>query len=191
MTEKELSVRESEIGDLEKIVDYFLNSDKDYLFGMGVDSKKLPSREEWLNILSSDLHLSPGTKKFYYITWLLDNKPVGHSNINKIVFGEEAYMHLHLWQSEKRQKGTGSSLLKMTLPYYFNKFKLKTLYCEPSALNPAPNNTLKKLGFDFIKSYDTIPGWINFYQTVNRWSMPKEKFSLLYSAWYQNDKQMK
>jgi RimJ/RimL family protein N-acetyltransferase len=184
VTEEQLSVRESEIGDMEKIVAYFLNSDKDFLFGMGVDTKKLPSREEWLNILSSDFHLPPDKKKFYYIIWLLDNKPVGHSNINKIVFGEEAYTHLHLWQSKKRQKGAGSNFLKMTLPYYFNNFKLKTLYCEPSALNPAPNNTLKKLGFDFIKSYDTIPGWINFYQAVNRWSMTREKFSLLYSASY-------
>jgi RimJ/RimL family protein N-acetyltransferase len=180
VTEGQLSVRESETGDFENIVDYFLKSDEDFLFRMGVDTKKLPSKEEWLNILSLDFYLSPHEKKFYYLVWLLDNKPVGHSNINKIVFGEEAYMHLHLWQRETRQKGTGSSLLKMTLPYYFNNFKLRALYCEPSALNPAPNHTLKKLGFDFIKSYNTMPGWINFYQTVNRWAMTKEKFSQLY-----------
>jgi hypothetical protein len=70
----------------------------------------------------------------------------------------------------------------MTLPYYFHNFKLRILYCEPSALNPGPNRTLKKSGFDFIKSYDTTPGWINFYQTVNRWAMTREKFSALYSV---------
>ena len=181
MTEEQLSVRQSEISDFENIVDYFLKSDKGFLFGMGVDAKKLPSKEEWLNLLSLDFHLPLDQKKFYYVVWLSDNKPVGHSNINKIVFREEAYMHLHLWQREARQKGTGSSFLKITLPYYFNNFKLKTLYCEPSALNPAPNKTLKKIGFDFIKSYETTPGWINFYQTVNSWRMTREKFTLLYS----------
>jgi RimJ/RimL family protein N-acetyltransferase len=182
VSEERLSVRQSEISDFENIVDYFLRSNKEYLFGMGVDKQKLPSREEWLNILSLDFHLPLDKKKFYYIIWLLDNKPVGHSNINKIVFAEEAYMHLHLWERVTRQKGTGSSFLKMTLPYYFNNFKLRILYCEPSALNPAPNRTLKKSGFDFIKSYDTTPGWINFYQTVNRWAMTREKFSALYSV---------
>jgi len=182
VTGDQLSVRQSEISDFENIIGYFLKSDNEFLLGMGVDTKKLPSKEEWLNILSLDFYLPLDKKKFYYITWLVDKKPVGHSNINKIVFGEEAYMHLHLWQKETRQKGMGNSLLKMTLPCYFNNFKLKTLYCEPSALNPAPNQALKKLGFDFIKSYETTPGWINFYQTVNRWAMTREKFSQLYPA---------
>jgi len=89
-----------------------LKSDKEYLFGMGVDTKKLPSKEEWLNILSLDFYLPLDKKKFYYVVWLFDNKPVGHSNINKIVFAEEAYMHLHLWEREIRQQGLGSNLLK-------------------------------------------------------------------------------
>lgn len=89
-------------------------------------------------------------------------------------------MHLHLWQSQTRQKGIGLELLKLTLPYYFSTFKLENLFCEPAASNVAPNKTLEKLGFDFIQSYDTIPGWINTYQTVNRWVLTKEKINLLF-----------
>jgi RimJ/RimL family protein N-acetyltransferase len=106
----------------------------------------------------------------------LDNKAIGHSNINKIIFGGEAYMHLHVWDESRRKKGMGHTFLKKTLPYYFNAFHLKALYCEPYAFNPAPNKALEKSGFDFIKSYDTIPGWINLYQTVNRWCLTEEKF---------------
>jgi len=171
-----LAVRESTINDLEKIVDYFLKADKDFLIGMGVDIAKLPAKMEWMNMLLENHQQSIETKKFYYITWLLNDEAIGHSNINKINFGQEAYMHLHVWQRQHRQKGEGLKLFQMTLPFYFNVFKLKYLYCEPSATNPAPNKVLEKLGFDFIKTYDTTPGWINFYQTVNRWCLTKEKF---------------
>ena len=180
VTDDGLSVRESDIDDFEKVIDYFLKSDKEFLTNMGVDISKLPSREEWLRILKADLSCDPENRHFFYVIWLLNDRVIGHSNINKIIFGEEAYMHLHLWEAHKRKKGIGSRLLKDTLPLYFNTYQLKNLYCEPSASNPAPNNTLKKLGFEFIKSYDTIPGWINSYQTVNRWYLTDKKFKLIY-----------
>jgi hypothetical protein len=50
------------------------------------------------------------------------------------------------------------------------------LYCEPYALNPAPNKTLEKLGFKFLKTYTTIPGWINFEQEVNLWELKNNIF---------------
>ncbi|HET9057838.1 MAG TPA: GNAT family protein [Chitinophagaceae bacterium] len=178
-TNPKISVRHLQFDDHEKIVDYFLNSEKDFLIGMGVDINKLPQRQEWLTILTSNYELEIDKKNFFYIIWLLDNKPVGHSNINKIVFAKEAFMHLHMWDKHIRKKGLGVEFLRMTLPYYFDIFKLETLFCEPFALNIAPNKTLEKLGFEFVKTYDTIPGWINSYQSVNRWVLTKEKFNYL------------
>jgi len=69
MNDLKLSVRELEITDHEKIVDYFLNSDQDFLVGMGVDVKKFPSKNEWLMILADDFYLSIEQKKFYFIIW--------------------------------------------------------------------------------------------------------------------------
>ena len=182
MKQEELSVRPWQIEDFESIIDYFLQSGRGFLFNMRIDISKLPSRNDWLKIMSSDFCRVPEKKQFYYIMWLLDGKAIGHSNINKIVFGEEAYMHLHVWDESKREKGIGLTFLKKTLPHYFNTFHLKALYCEPYALNPAPNKALEKLGFDFIKSYDTMPGWINLYQTVNRWCMTEEKFRAIHTG---------
>ena len=182
MTDGELSVRPWQVEDFENIIDYFLKSGSDFLFDMRVDVSKLPSKEEWLKIMWSDFERTPENKQFYYVIWLLDDRAIGHSNINKIVFGQEAYMHLHMWHGPNRKKGMGVTLLKKTLPYYFERFQLKNLYCEPSASNAAPNKALEKLGFDFIKSYDTVPGWINLYQTVNRWCLPEEKFRVIYQV---------
>jgi RimJ/RimL family protein N-acetyltransferase len=48
--------------------------------------------------------------------------------------------------------------VKKSVPYFFEKLKLKVLYCEPYANNPAPNKTLFKIGSNFEKKYRTIPG---------------------------------
>jgi RimJ/RimL family protein N-acetyltransferase len=120
-----------------------------------VDPPKLPGKEKWLNLLADEQRQPLQNKKFYYVIWLLNNTPVGLRTFIRSFFGEEAYMHLHIWNSDKRQKGIGLEFIKMSLPYYFDKFKLKRLYCEPSALNPAPNKILQKIGFDFEKKYES------------------------------------
>lgn len=182
MFTNKLSVRPLEKKDFETIVDYFLNSDLLFLLNMGVDERKLPSRDNWLKLLEEDYNNPIKEKKFYYLIWLLNNKPVGHSNLNKIYFGVQANMHIHLWDLKNRQKGIGHEFVKLSLPHFFENFKLKNLYCEPYAFNPAPNKVLKQLGFDFIKGYETIPGWINFQQKVNKWCLDYNKYIKLYGS---------
>ena len=115
-------------------------------------------------------------RSFIIFSGFLDNQPIGHSNINQIKFGNTATMHLHLWDSATRKKGLGIQFLRMTVPYYFKKFNLKKLICEPYSKNVAPNKVLKKLGFEWVRTYDTTPGQINFHQTVNRYELNKEHF---------------
>jgi RimJ/RimL family protein N-acetyltransferase len=172
-----LSVREFIASDIENIVDYFFNAEKDFLKEMGAEKNKLPKREKWIQNIQSELAKPYKEKGYYYIIWLLDNTPVGHSNVNHISFGESAKMHLHLWKGEKRKSGLGLKFLKMTIPLYFEKLELKKLICEPYSENIAPNKTLKKIGFNFIRTYETIPGMINFRQKVNRYELTKEQLN--------------
>lgn len=171
-----LTVRELKLSDIEKIVDYFVKSDKVFLIKMGADKSKLPKREEWIKKLEFEYNKPYNKKEFYYIIWLIDNKPVGHSNINKIEFGKDATMHLHLWKNDIRKRGLGSEFLNLSLPYYFKKFELEKIICEPYSKNIAPNKVLEKIGFDLVRTYETIPGWINFQQKVNRFELKKINF---------------
>jgi RimJ/RimL family protein N-acetyltransferase len=173
-----IAVREMKRKDAESIVRYFHDATPEFHKLMGVDRTKLPSVDEWTKLILHELSLPPEQKQFFYVIWLFDNKPIGHSNINKIIFGQEAYMHLHLWTADKRHQGIGSSLVRLSLPYYFDTFKLNELFCEPHALNPAPNKTLERTGFQFVKEYETTPGWINTHQVVKRWRMSKNGFLL-------------
>ena len=177
-----LSVREIISDDIVKIADYWMNAEQAYLVSMGVEQGKMPGRNDLVNMLMAQIDSSYGEKNSYAIIWLSDGSPIGHSNINRIVYAEEASLHLHLWDQHNRKRGLGSILLKMSLPYYFRNFKLRKLYSEPYALNPAPNNTLKKLGFNLVKRYRTIPGSINFEQEVFRWELNADHFRKICSV---------
>ena len=171
-----LTVRELEAKDISLIADYWTKSDDAFLIGMGVDLDKLPTRDFFIKMLTNQLALSLNKRKSYALIWEIDGVPVGHSNVNDLVFGQHATMHLHLWQSTHRKNGMGTILVAKSLPFYFEKLQLQELFCEPYALNPAPNKTLKKMGFEMLKSHRTTPGGINFEQEVNRWVMTKEKY---------------
>lgn len=175
----QLTVRELQEKDINAITDYWLHSDAEFLKGMGVDLAKLPTRQEWRALLTEQLQTPLPDKKSYCIVWEVEGNAVGHSNINKIVPGQEAFMHLHLWHADVRQKGYGTRLIHLTLPYFFKGYRLKTLYCEPYALNPAANRTLERAGFRPVKEYVTTPGWINFEQPVRLWQMTAEEFERL------------
>lgn len=170
------TVREIQPKDINLLVAYWLNSDPDYLLGMGADPAKIPSEVEFRAMLHKQIDNPIDEKQSFALIWELDGKPVGHSNVNRITFGVEATMHLHLWYPDNRQKGLGSQLLIKSLPFYFEKLQIKKLICEPYALNPAPNKILKRIGFQFIKKYTTIPGSSNFEQEVNRYELTREDF---------------
>jgi len=174
-----LSVKEIQESDIGPITRYWLSAEPVFLRGMGVDLNKMPSKEEWVTMLSEQFSQSYPEKKSYCIIWQIDNKAVGHCNVNKIKFGKEAFMHLHLWNTEFRKKGMGTKLVKMSLPYFFENLKLKIIYSEPYALNPAPNKTLKKAGFTFNKKFITIPGFLNFEQPVKQWKLTYEQYKIL------------
>jgi RimJ/RimL family protein N-acetyltransferase len=175
-----LTVRELAEADIKLIIDYWLNADSEFLQGMGVDLNKLPAREQMKQFLSEQVSAPIEQKRSYCLIWEMDGKPIGHCNTNPVVFGEDAFMHLHLWQENKRKKGSGVELVKQTLPYFFKNLQLKKLYSEPYALNSAPHKVLERVGFTLEKEYTTTPGSLNFEQPVKRWVLTEQRFRQLY-----------
>jgi RimJ/RimL family protein N-acetyltransferase len=176
-----IAVREMDREEIGMMIRYFLDATPQFLRAMGVDRDLLPAYDAWMTLIEEDFDKPIEERQFFYVIWMYEEKPIGHSNINKIVFGKEAYMHLHLWKPDKRQQGIGSSLVRLSLPHYFQNFHLKELYCEPYSLNVAPNKTLERTGFQFVEEYETVPGLIQFKQPVKRWKMTRDGFLLLRS----------
>ena len=174
-----LSVREMTVDDINFIIDYFYNASEEFIQGMGAIKSKLPERNTWYNLILSEVEKDYHLKNNYYTIWEIDNKPVGHCNVNQIVYKNKGFMHLHLWKNPNRQKGLGQNFVRKSLPFFFKNLQLENLFCEPYAHNPAPNKTLLKVGFKFVKMYEATPGKINFHQEVNQYVLSKKKFDTL------------
>ena len=170
------NVREMNLFETKLMILYFLNADFDYLRGMGVDPNKMPSKDNWFDLLEEDFARPTDKRQFYYLAWEAGGKIIGHCNINKIFFDDSAYMHLHIWNNWHRRRGCATRLLHPSVRRFFDKFNLDRLYCEPYAKNPAPNQALPKSGFTLVKSWETTPGWITFHQPVNLWMCERSAF---------------
>ena len=162
----------------ELMLNYFYEADDRFLRGMGVDRLKLPERDKWLDALLVDHEKPDEERDRFYLVWIFQGQRVGHSSVNKIVPGIEAFIHLHLWTSQLRRGGLGTEFVRRSANFYFDRFNLKKLVCEPSAENLAPNRLLEKLGFAFVRRYRTTPGAIAYEQEVNRYELRRPNESL-------------
>ena len=170
----ELSIRPMLPEDVPLLTDYWQSSSREHLLGMGADPDKLPGRTDMEAFLQGLLDEPVERRSSYAVIWLVDGQPAGHSNVNQLTFGEQGKMHLHLWNTPHRRRGMGAQFVRLSVPHFFEVLQLKTLLCEPFAKNPAPNKTLPKAGFQFVKTYRTTPGSINFEQEVNQWMISRE-----------------
>ncbi len=168
-----LSVREMQASDIPLIAGYWTSATAEHLLGMGADPARMLLAHEWHELLTTQLHTPLEQKQSWCLIWEIDGTPAGHCNINQISPGSVAEMHLHLWHSESRHKGAGTALVKMSIPRFFDTYRLQRLYCRPYAHNAAPNKTLAHAGFTFLQEVVTTPGYLNFEQPVNVWMITR------------------
>jgi len=168
-----LSVREMRFDESDLIIDYFHQSTPEHLETMGVDPSRLPTPEAWRERLARDFERPLQQRMGLLVIWLSDDQPVGFSTSDKIAYGDQARMHLHIVDPARRRLGTGVECVRRSVDLYFDRLRLKSLLCEPNALNVAPNRTLQKAGFKYVKTYMTVPGWLNFHQPVTRWMIER------------------
>jgi RimJ/RimL family protein N-acetyltransferase len=164
-----LTVREMMGTEVDLIIDYFYNAPPEYLETLGVDPTRLPPTQAWRDRLCREEELPFDRRSVVLVIWLSDDRPVGFSTADKIRYGEQANMHLHVSEPGRRQQGVGADCVRRTVDFYFEHLKLKRLFCEPNAFNVAPNRTLQKAGFKYLKTHMTVPSPVNFHQAVTRW----------------------
>ena len=165
----DLIVRPMELVELRIIIDYFHSASAQDLNRMGVDPDRRPAPDEWFQFFKNDRDRPIQKRESLQLLWLKGGELVGFSTADTIAYSERAKMHLHVLSPDNRQKGLGTTGVKLSAAYYFQSLKLKRLYCEPNAFNTGPNRTLQKAGFRFQKTYETIPGRLNFHQPVTQW----------------------
>jgi RimJ/RimL family protein N-acetyltransferase len=168
-----LSVREMQLTDVGIRISYFHDASDEHLRMLGVDRAKLPTREAWYAFYEKDRARPIRERADHSLVWELDGQAVGFSTTDRIVFGEEAFMHLHILGPGQRRRGLGTEFVKRSADAYFRALGLERLYCEPNAFNVAPNRTLQRAGFSYLFTHEAAPGPINFAQVTTRWVMDR------------------
>jgi RimJ/RimL family protein N-acetyltransferase len=168
--EQGLRVREMLLSEVGIRIAYFHDASDEHLRTLGVDRALLPSRQAWHEFYEADYARPIRERDNYSLVWELDGQVVGFSSTDHITFGEQAFMHLHILDSTHRQSGMGTEFVKLSAAHYFRVLELQRLYCQPNALNTAPNRTLQRAGFRYVFTKDDMaPSSINFPQLITRW----------------------
>jgi len=170
----DVKAREMLLSEAGIIIDYFHDATPEHLETMGVDPSRLPRRDEWLQRQAKEFALPIEQRSSFATIWLDGERPVGFSTCNPVFYGDRANMHLHVIEPGNRQRGIGVQGVKQSAAIYFERLKLKHLFCEPNAFNVGPNRTLQKCGFKYLKTHMTVPGPINYHQAVTRWVMERD-----------------
>ncbi len=174
MSAMSLVVREMSASEVGLIIDYFHGSTPEHLELLGVDPTRLPPAEPWRARYSRECDAPVRERSALLVLWELDGAPIGFSTADKIVYGEQANMHLHVVDPQRRGSGIGSVCVRKTADIYFERLELERLFCEPNAFNVAPNRTLQSAGFRYVKTHMTVPGPLNYHQAVTRWVLEKQ-----------------
>jgi RimJ/RimL family protein N-acetyltransferase len=168
-----LVVREMQLAEVGIRIDYFHDSPDEHLLKLGVDRASLPPRQAWLSTYVEDYARPIEEREGYSLIWELDGRTVGFSSTDRIVFGDQAFMHLHITDPDLRHRGHGAEFVKESARHYFRVLQLERLYCEPNAFNQAPNRTLQRAGFHFLFTHEAQPSPMNFHQVTTRWLLER------------------
>jgi RimJ/RimL family protein N-acetyltransferase len=164
-----LVIREMALDEVDLVIEYFHGSTPEHLETLGVDPTRLPTRQNWQAWYAAEYGKPTQERSTLLVTWELDGVAVGFSTADKITYGEQAHMHLHIVDPQRRGSGLGAACVRETAELYVEALALRRLFCEPNAFNVAPNRTLQSAGFMYVKTYQTVPGPLNYHQPVTRW----------------------
>ena len=168
-----LQVREMALDESDIVIDYFHGASAEHLELLGVDPTRLPPPDRWRARYEHDYARPRAERLFMLLIWERDGASVGFSTCDRVRYGEEAFMHLHVTDPELRGSGIGAEAVRRSVDLYFDELALKRLLCEPNAFNVAPNRTLQHAGFRYVKTHMTVPGPLNYHQAVTRWMIER------------------
>jgi RimJ/RimL family protein N-acetyltransferase len=169
MSTEGLSVREMRLEEIGIRIGYFHGANDDHLRRMGVDRSRLPEEGAWRKDYAQELELPYEERSSACLVWEFENRVVGFSSADRITFGNEGFMHLHILDEEQRGQGLGARFVQLSAAEYFRVYRLQRLFCEPNAFNVAPNRTLQRAGFTYLFSHHCTPGPLNSPQITTRW----------------------
>lgn len=153
-------------------MDYLYNSPKEFLEGIGFDTKKLNDREAHESKVRDNLS-KQRDEDFKSVVAELNGVAVAIVHLH---LGDEANRaHFHILDSKSRHKGLGKPILLNSLKLLMEKHSLNELNIEPKSDNIPMNRLLKKCGFKFLGTCHYPVGPLTKAFEANRYLVVKSK----------------
>lgn len=165
----EAVVREMHPYEAEIVAQYFRSMASEAMDVLGVDPTPLPEWGCWMERLRAECALPFRHRSVLPALWTLHNEPFGFSTADKIAFGDQANMHMHIVDPSRLGVGLGAECVRQSAWLYFELLRVQRVFCEPPALNIAANRTLQRAGFKYLATYWAAPGALSFRRPVTRW----------------------
>lgn len=119
------SVRELRLEEVDVRINYFHEASDDHLRALGVDRGRLPSPPAWRAWYEEDYSRPIEHRENYALRWELDGVLVGFSSVDRIAFGREAFMHLHILEPDRRHVGLGAEFVRLSARTYFDVLRIQ------------------------------------------------------------------
>jgi RimJ/RimL family protein N-acetyltransferase len=149
-----IKIRELQASDIDGIIAYFHFLSAADLAQIGIDDASLKREDDWKNWFEQNLYQSLNKLAAYFLVWELDEVMVGFTFVDRIVYGEDAYLYMYLIKPQLRKSGYGQKLLQQSIKTLFDQFKFDQLYCESSAINTQAQRALQACGFKYVKTHN-------------------------------------
>ena len=169
ISDASISVRPLRLDEVDLRINYFHDATDEFLARLGVDRTRLPSPEAWRAWYRDDYARPISERENYAVAWELDGRVVGFCAVDRISFGQEAFLHLHMLGTGDRRRGLGTRFVRLSAHHFVDVLRLQRLFSEPNAFNQAPNRTLQRAGFRYMYTHHATPGPLNHPQPVTRW----------------------
>jgi RimJ/RimL family protein N-acetyltransferase len=169
-----LTVRPLASEDFDGFIAYFTRASRADAERMGLAIDRVPSPTQLHSDLEAMIATPVDRLHSFVLAWCIDGKTIGHSSLKDIVPGEFGSMHLHMWRADLRGKGYGPRLFCLSALYFYERFNLKRIICEPKSDNPIPNRVLQKIGFPLVLTRVGASSELAFVCELNRYDILRD-----------------
>jgi len=163
-----IQIRDFEERDIEPMVWFLRESDRQELADFGVDLSTIPDAETLRTLLRT--RISSDRRDFLVIAQ--EGQMIGYVSVPEFRDGEAA-VHAHIIYKDKRRLGVGRAALPWALSILFNNLHAEKLILEPKTTNVGMNTLIQSFGLRPVKTYVTQASAFTGAIEVNRYEVTK------------------
>lgn len=174
VADSSVQIRDFEERDIEPMIWFLRESDRQELADFGVDLSTIPDAETLRKLLRT--RISSDRRDFLVIAQ--EGQMIGYISVPEFREGEAA-VHAHIIYKDKRRQGVGRAALPWALSILFDNIHAEKLILEPKTTNVGMNTLIQSFGLKPVKTYVTQASAFTGAIEVNRYEVTQQDLDTL------------